>query len=194
MRNVNMVSLAIAAAAAVVGSLASAATAPGPDVAVIDGAWQHRTIRVSYFGITSLYTCSGLEDHVRDILVLFGARKDAKVRASGCARGPDAPSHTAWIDADFYTLAPAPDGAAPDTVKAYWTSREMGPKRPYFMDDGDCELVNQLKDTISKSFTLKDLKYETDCVPHQITINGFHVKADALIAVPMPKAPADKRS
>jgi hypothetical protein len=70
----------------------------------------------------------------------------------------------------------------------------MGPKRPYFMDDGDCELVNQLKDTISNSFALKDLKYETDCVPHQIMINGYHVKADALIAVPVPKAPDAKRS
>jgi hypothetical protein len=193
MRYVNIVPLAIVTAAAL-GSLASADTPPNSNVAVVAGAWQHHTVKVSYYGITSLYTCSGLEDHVRDILLHFGARQDAKVRASGCFRGPDSPSHSAWIDADFYTLAPATDSTAPDNVQAYWTSREIGPKRPYFMDDGDCELVNQLKDTISKSFALKDLKYETDCVPHQIMINGYHVKADALIAVPVPKAPDAKRS
>jgi hypothetical protein len=180
--------------AALVGGLASADTPPGSDATVVAGSWQHHTVKVSYYGITSLYTCGGLEDHVRDILLHFGARKDAKVRASGCARGPDAPSHNAWIDADFYTLAPATDSTAPDTVKAYWTLREMGPKRPYFMDDGDCELVDQMKDTISKSFALKDLKYETDCVPHEISLNGYHVKAEALIAVPVPKAPDAKRS
>ena len=193
MRYVKIVPLAIFTAA-LWASLASADSPPGSNGAVVAGSWQHHTVKVSYFGITSLYTCSGLEDHVRDILVHFGARKDAKVRASGCSRGPDSPSHSAWIDADFYTLAPATDSTAPDTVQAYWTSREMGPKRPYFMDDGDCELVNQLKDTISNSFALKDLKYETDCVPHQIMINGYHVKADALIAVPVPKAPDAKRS
>jgi hypothetical protein len=193
MRDVKIVPLAIVMAA-VMGGLCSAATPPGPDVTVVAGAWQHHTVKVSYFGITSLYTCSGLEDHVRDILLHFGARKDAKVRASGCARGPDSPSPTAWIDADFYTLAPATDSAAPDTVKAYWTQREMGPKRPSFMDDGDCELVDQMKDTISKSFALKDLKYQTDCFPHQIMINGFHVKADALIAVPEAKPLDNKRS
>jgi hypothetical protein len=156
---------------------------PPSDATAIAGTWQHHTMNINYYGITSLYTCYGLEDHVKEILVHFGARKDAKVRATGCAYGPDVPSHTAWINADFYTLAPASDGA-PNTVKAYWTRREIGPKRPFFMGDGDCELVDDMKDLISKNFALKDLQYETDCVPHEINLNGFHVKADALIAVP----------
>jgi hypothetical protein len=62
------------------------------------------------------------------------------------------------------------------------------------MDDGDCELVDDMKDMISKNFALKDLTYETDCVPHQINLNGFHVKADALIALPAPTAADSKRS
>src|SRR5882762_7567558 len=103
MRYVKIVPLAIITAA-VAGSLASADTPPGPDVALVAGSWQHHTVKLNYYGITALYTCSGLEDHVKDILVHFGARKDAKVRASGCFRGPDSPSHSAWIDADFYTL------------------------------------------------------------------------------------------
>jgi hypothetical protein len=193
MRYTKIVPLAIITAA-LAGSLAGADTPPGPDVALVAGSWQHHTVKLNYYGITSLYSCSGLEDHVKDILMHFGARKDAKVRASGCFRGPDSPSHSAWIDADFYTLAPATDSTAPDTVQAYWTSREIGPRRPYFMDDGDCELVSQMKDTISKSFALKDLTYETDCVPHQLMINGYHVKADALIAVPVPKVADAKGS
>jgi hypothetical protein len=186
-----IVLLAISAAAGAAGP--AAAADPPPDATVVAGAWQHHTMNIHYYGITSLYSCYGLEDHVKDILVHFGARKDAKVRATGCERGPDVPSHTAWIDADFYTLAPASEGAT-DSVKAHWTRREIGPKRPYFMDDGDCELVDDMKDMISKNFALKDLTYETDCVPHQINLNGFHVKADALIALPAPTAADSKRS
>ena len=74
-----------------------------------------------------------------------------------------------------------------DTVKAYWTPREIRPDRPSFMDEGDCELVDQMRDVISKNFALKDLQYQTDCFPYQVNLNGYHVKADALIAAPAPK-------
>jgi hypothetical protein len=165
------------------------------DADVVAGVWQHHTLKISYFGFTSHYTCYGLEDHVRDILVHLGARKDAKVSATGCFRGPDVPSPSAWVNMDFYTLAPAAsDAAATDTVKAYWAKRDIGPRRPFFMDDGDCELIEQLKTPISNNFSLKDVDYRTDCVPHQINLNGFSIKAQALVAVPVPKAAALKPS
>lgn len=163
-----------------------AAEAPVSDSQVVGGVWQPHKARISYFGITSIFTCSGLEDHVREILVHLGARKDARVHASGCP-GPDRPSPTAWIDAEFSTLAPTDNLQGPDVVKAYWAQREIGPRRPFFMGEGDCELVDQLEDTIKSSFALRDLQYRANCVPHQITLNGFQVKAEALVAVPEPK-------
>jgi hypothetical protein len=44
-----------------------------------------------------------------------------------------------------------------------------------------------MRDVISKNFALKDLQYQTDCFPYQVNLNGYHVKADALIAAPAPK-------
>lgn len=174
------------------GSISRAADPVVSDSDTVAGVWQHHTLKMNYFGFTAHYTCYGLEDHVRDILLHLGARKDAKVSATGCVRGPDVPSPSAWVNLDFYTLAPAADNAsATDVVKAYWAPKEIGPRRPYFMGDGDCELVEQLKDTISKSFALKDMVYRTDCVPNQITLDGFRVKAQALVAVPAPKKAAN---
>ena len=154
---------------------------------MVAGSWQHHSVTFHYFGLTTRFSCSALEDHVKAILLHFGARKDAEVLAHGCL-GPDLPSRIAVVDADFYTLAPAADSSGADTVQAYWTNREIQPEHPYLLNDGDCELVRAMKDTVSKSFALKDLKYDTGCFPHQLYSNGYHVKANALIAVPVLKA------
>jgi hypothetical protein len=169
------------------GGAALGAEPPAPGE-VVASSWQHHKLTINYFGITALYTCYGLEDHVKDILVHLGARPDAKVRASGCPRGPDVPSRSAWIEADFYTLAPAADATAPDVVRAVWSAREISPRRPYYMDDGDCELVDQMKDLISKNFTLKDVAFTASCTPHALSPNSFHVKANALVALPEAKS------
>src|SRR6202048_3069493 len=132
---------------------AAEATAATPPVDVVTGAWQHHKVTFSYYGITSLYTCDGLEGHVRQILLHLGARRDVKVYASGCPGPFNAPSRSAWVDAGFYTLRPAADADASDTVKARWTPLEVTARRPYFMGEGDCELIQGMKDLITKNFS-----------------------------------------
>jgi len=152
---------------------------------VVASAWQHHKVKFNYVGFTSLYTCDGLEDHVRQILLHIGARKDIDVRAAGCPGPFNAPSRTAWVDADFYPLAPAADASASDTVQARWTRLEVTPTRPNFMGGGDCELIEQMKTLITQNFSLRNIEYRTDCVAHQIALDGFAVKGQALRALPM---------
>jgi hypothetical protein len=150
---------------------------------VVDGAWQHHRVSFSYVGFTTLYTCDGLEDHVRQILLHLGARADVHVTASGCPGPFNAPSHSAFVDAEFYALAPAGE-AASATVKARWTALEVTARRPSFMGDGDCELVQEMKDLITKNFSLRNVEYRTKCFPHDVTLDEFSVKGQALRAVP----------
>ena len=131
------------AAAAVIllsGATARSGAAPEPAVTpagdVVSGAWQHHKVTFTYIGFTALFTCSGLEDHVRQILVHLGARKDAKVSATGCPGPIDTPSGSAWVDADFYSLAPAVDPAEPNLVRAHWTALQVSPRRPHFIQGG----------------------------------------------------------
>ncbi len=153
---------------------------------IVSSAWQNHKLRFNYFGFTSLYTCDGLEEHVHQILLHLGARSDAKVSAVGCVGSASTPTRNALVILDFYTLAPASDGS--DTVKARWTPLELGPNRPSFMGDGDCELVQQMKDLITQNFSLRDVDYRTGCYPHAITIGAFEVKGQALRAIPNPGA------
>ena len=164
-----------------VGSRCAAANAAdSPPGELVTGTWQHHKLTFNYFGFTSLYTCDGLEDHVRQILVHLGARKDLTVSATGCPGPFDTPSRTAWVNTDFYSLAPVTGAGGSDTVNARWTVLEVTPRRPGFMGDGDCELVEQMKDLITKNFTLRDVQYRTDCVAHEVTLDSFAIKAQAL--------------
>jgi hypothetical protein len=158
---------------------------PDQPADVVTGAWQHHKVNFSYIGYTSHFTCDGLEERVQAILLHLGARKDARVVASGCPGPIGATSRTAWVDADFHTLVPVDNAGGSDTVKASWTPLEVTPKSPRFMGDGDCELVQSMKNLITQNFSLRDIEYRTDCVPHQLTMDGFAVKGQVLRTLPV---------
>jgi hypothetical protein len=168
--------------------LASAADNPASNGQVISGTWEHRHVTFSYYGITSLYSCSGLETNIGSLLRHLGARKDVKVNARGCPHGYDAPSRNAIIDLDFYTLVPSSDATAADVVQAHWAPVVVNSSHPYFMGRGDCELIDEMKDVISKNFSFQDLKYRADCVPHEVNIDDFGIKAQVLRALPAASA------
>jgi hypothetical protein len=156
----------------------------------VAGTWQHRHAKFTYYGITSLYSCSGLETNISQLLRHLGARKDAKVRAIGCPRGYDTPGRNALVELDFYSLAPSTDANGADTVQARWTPVQVTANRPYFIEHGDCELMDEIKDVLTKNFSFRDLKYRTDCVPHQVNINDFSVNAEVLKPLPATVASA----
>jgi hypothetical protein len=77
-----------------------------------------------------------------------------------------------------------PTASAPDAVRARWTVLEVTPRRPAFMGDGDCELIQAMKDLITKNFRLRDLEYRANCVPHELLLDSFVIKGQVLKAVP----------
>jgi hypothetical protein len=180
----------LAALAAVFGTAAAVATTTESGGEVVTGTWQHHHVKFSYYGITALYSCDGLESNIRALLLHLGARNDAKVNARGCPKGFSVPGHNALIDVDFYTLSPG-SGAA-DTVQAQWMPVRVSPTHPYFMGHGDCELIEQLKDLISKNFSLREMNYRTDCIPHEVNVDDFSIKAQVLKERPAPLAKAAK--
>jgi hypothetical protein len=179
--------VAFVALGGIASETAVLAATPAPSGQIVNGEWQHHQVRFNYYGITSLYSCDGLESNVRSLLLHLGARKDAQVSAKGCPRGSSVPSRSAIIDTDFYTLAPS--SAVRDTVQAQWVPVLVNRSHPSFMSGGDCELINEMKDLISKNFSLRQVDYRTDCVPHEVNIDDFTIKAEALKELPVAPAP-----
>jgi hypothetical protein len=160
--------------------------AASPRGEVVTGAWQHHHANFSYYGITSLYSCDSLESNIRSLLEYLGARKGVAVNARGCPGGSSVPSRNAIIDVDFYSLAPSTDSQ--DAVQAQWMPVVVNSTHPYFMGRGDCELIDEMKDLITKNFSLRDLDYRTDCTPHEVNIDDFSIQAQVPKALPAPRA------
>jgi hypothetical protein len=154
-----------------------------PNAQLVSAVWQHHHVSFTYRGITTLYSCEGLETSIRSLLLYLGARKGAKVSAI-CPNGPNIPGRNTIINLDFDTPSPNADSKSHDTVQAEWSPVEVSPSRPYFIGDGDCELIDELKDLITKNFSLRDVSYRTHCTPRQVTVDSFSIKAQALKALP----------
>jgi len=172
------------------GTVVAVAADSSANQVPVTGIWEHHHANFTYYGITALYSCDGLENNIRALLLHLGARKDATVSARGCPHGSSIPGHNAIVDLDFYSLSPSTDAKGDNVVQARWVPVLVSPTHPYFMSHGDCELVDELKDILSKNFSLRELSYRTDCVPHQVNIDDFGIKADALKPLPAAAASA----
>jgi len=144
------------------------------------GRMASQQLTLNYSGFTTRYSCDGIENKVREILLAFGARKDLKVRATGCNEGASRPSRFAWVRAEFNTLAPATDPGAAAAVKSAWTKVQIAPHRPDFMGAGECELVEQMKDMLQKGFALRNAEFRTSCVPYQVSMADYSLTAEVL--------------
>jgi hypothetical protein len=156
------------------------AVATAAEPAAAPAQWHKQALKFDYSGFTTFYSCDGLEGKVRDILLTFGARKDAKVRATGCSEGPNRPSRFAWVSAEFSSLAPAADPAAADVVKAGWARVQLAPNRPSYMGAGECELVERMRDLLQKGFALRNTEYRAACTPHQVSVADYSVTTEVL--------------
>ena len=168
------------ACALLVGPAMATASASSDLPAATPAQWHAQKLEFTYAGFTAFYTCEGLESKVRDILLTFGARKDAKVHALGCDRAQNQPNKIAWVQAEFSSLAPTADASASDNVPAVWDKVQLAPNHPNNMGMGECELVDQMRPMLEKGFALRNTNYQTSCVPKQISVADYNVKAEVL--------------
>jgi hypothetical protein len=150
------------------------------------GVWQKHEYSFVYLGFTSTYSCDGLADKIKILLVAAGARQDAKSRAGACAAGFGRPDKFARADLTFYTLAPSgtdtPSAGKP--VDGVWRSVSFADRSPRELYTGDCELIEQFRDSILPMFATRNVENHTTCIPHQNSGSNISLKFEAFAAVP----------
>src|SRR5450631_4231761 len=111
------------------------------------GVWQKHELSFAYLGFTSTYSCDGLADKVKLLLIAAGARQDAKSRPGACASGFGRPDKFARADLTFYTLVPGNAGGSSDAegTAGTWRSVAFAASSPRELSIGDCELVEQFR-------------------------------------------------
>jgi hypothetical protein len=181
------------------------------------GVWKQHQVDFTFIGFTTSYSCDGLAEKLEKLLRAAGARADAKAIPGGCDR-PVGPSRISNAHLTFYTLDSAPPQAepaptppapaaaparqigksAPQLKKAAvpepgvgaWKSVAWRAHSPFFLDPGDCELVEQFAHELLPLFETRKVEQHMTCVPNQIVLGGVQLNFDVLAALPPAEKPA----
>ncbi len=169
----------------------AAATTAVPALAVAPPAsrWVERKLDYTYMGFTTHFSCDGLRDTVREVLLALGARKsDLKIYSRGCAR-LEGPEPFPGVAATFSVLVPVAPGeagqagaGAPQATR--WQSVDLVRLNQSGRDHAPCELLEQLKDKALPLFTSRNLVFQSTCVPHDITLGEIQFKVEVLRPAP----------
>ena len=167
------------AAAADDGAPATQPASP-PEFAV----WTQKEVQFTYMGFTTHYTCDGLRDAVRDMLLQLGARKsDLKVTEQPCSGQPDRPNPFPGVRIKMSVLQPAPAQIGSDTqvVEAHWKPVKLPYRETGINAAGQCELLEQFNQKIMPLFTTRNVDLHATCVPHQLEPLGTKLQAEVLV-------------
>jgi hypothetical protein len=251
------------------------AQTPDQSAGAVTAQWTPKQLHFVYLGFTSKFSCDGLADRVRSVLLLLGARKDLQVSPSGCstpfgrpdpfpgvtikmnvlepasssnassggnaaaeylrvmiacltARGYSAqPGQPGGPDVFVYPrngqseaqtqfdrnechrwgvsqtgydpTRPAPQSsgnAAAQTVPAHWRLVDVNAAlaRDPLWQAGQCELLEQIKQSILPQFSARNVQYRSTCVPNQLYLGATQLRAEMLVpeaqSAPAPPAAA----
>jgi hypothetical protein len=186
----------------------AAGAAEGP---VVDAVWVERDIFVTYMAFTSYYSCEGLRDKVRWVLKELGARPDFKVTTRGCIRlsGPEVMPGVRIVaalpvEATPEVLAEIASGASKRELESRATGKALAEpeatarfpalrRRIEFrsqmngpLEDGDCELIEQLRDQLIVPLGAKIIENSVRCAPRQVTLGAVRLTVEVLQPLPEP--------
>jgi hypothetical protein len=146
----------------------------------IPAVWKEQHLSFFYMGRTSRYTCDGLRDKVRAMLLDLGARRDLRITALGCedtaARVNIVFSAPALPDASTKPPHPGDLGAVDARFETFTITSDAFRN----MGIADCELVEEFAHQILPKFVTRDLKQDITCVPFQQSGGRFLVRGKIL--------------
>ncbi|MET0988137.1 MAG: hypothetical protein ABW034_22290 [Steroidobacteraceae bacterium] len=172
----------------------------------VQAIWKRQEIDFFYQSFTTFYTCDGLEDRVETILRAVGA-KDVKAIATGCfgnapSRTPHVklvaktpmeatPEALAELEKDKSTreLKARVRGERPEEVTAQfpatWKPVNLSVGQ-FGIDSGECELIEELTRKVFPKLSVRVVKNDVRCTPHQANFSQPRLQVEALTALPKP--------
>jgi hypothetical protein len=165
----------------------AAENAPAPAGEPQSAVWTDKELTFVYQGFTTRYSCDGLRDKVRSVLLDLGAqKKNLKVMAMGCSSPTGLPDPFPGVRVKMRVLQPAdsPEAAKaadPTPVAAHWKPVDLKLRDSFTTDSGECELVEQIRQKIVPAFAARNVDLRTTCIPHQATVARPILKMEVLV-------------
>ena len=147
--------------------------------------WAPKELNFAYQGFTTKYSCDGLQERMRDVLLKLGARPDIQVRGFGCTR-PVGPDPFASVSIKMNVLQPAGKQGGP-AVPVHWQRVDLltGLYKHDPVDAAaDCELIGQIKQKVLPLFATRNVDYSSTCELRHLLVGGTRLKAEVLVADP----------
>lgn len=144
--------------------------AAAADEEEIAATWKRYEVRFHYTGFTTRYSCDGLQDKVRRLLLHAGVRKDLKISLSGCEVGPGRVASMPGLRIVFWApeLPEAGRRDVGEPALARWRRVVMRRNQPRWLEAGDCELVEQFRDRLLPQLMTRAVSSDINCVPYQL--------------------------
>lgn len=163
------------------------------DTGGVSAVWTPKEMRFVYLGFTSKFSCDGLADRMRKVLLLLGARKDLQVSPSGCSSPFGRPDPFPGVMIKMNVLEPADqahaakgddgskESAAP--VPAHWKMIDVNAAlaRDPLWQAGQCELLEEVKQSVLPKFSTRNVSYRSTCVPNQLNVGATQLRAEVLV-------------
>jgi hypothetical protein len=161
---------------------AEAGSAAAPTGEGQPAVWTEKELTFVYQGFTTRYSCDGLRDKVRSVLLDLGAeKKGLKVLQLGCSSASGRPDPFPGVKVKMRVLQPAsgtPDDKTP--VAAHWKPVDLKLRDSFTTDSGECELVEQIRHKIVPLFASRNVDLKTNCIPHQATATRPTLRLEVL--------------
>jgi hypothetical protein len=164
---------------------ADAQNGPGVPIAAV---WKEQHLNFFYMGRTSRYSCEGLRDKVRAMLLDLGARRDIRVTALGCDADARARPGSLGPSLNIVVSTPALPNASAKPLHPGDLAAVDARFEPFTitsdafrnMGIADCELVEEFSRQILPKLAARILKQDITCVPLQQSGSRFLVRGEVL--------------
>lgn len=165
--------------------LAAGGAVRADESTVLSGTWQKHQYSFVSMGFTSTYSCDGLADKLKRLVLAAGARSDAKVLPGACPQFGHV-EKLARADLTFYALIPDEGAKTSDGPRAAgaWRAVTLAPSSPRELGVGDCELVEQFRAELLPMFAIRSVDDQTTCVPFQESGSVINLKFESFAAAP----------
>jgi hypothetical protein len=162
------------------------------DTSTVPAVWKEQRLNFFYMGRTSRYSCDGLRDKVRAMLLELGARRDLALTALGCENAALARPGSMGPSLSIVFSAPAlPEPSARPlhpgdlaAVVARFDAFTITSDAFRNMGVADCELVEEFAHQILPKLVTRWLKQDITCVPLQQSGGRFLLRGEILRSVP----------
>jgi hypothetical protein len=188
----------LAVLAVLAACLGRSVRADAPAAAAADevpAVWTPKQLHFVYLGIGTKFSCDGLTDRLKEVLLQLGARHDLKVHPSGCWGPGGVPDAFPGASIEMHVLEPLSAASAgrqrstgdkvgdttAQTVRAHWQMVDVTGRQDVLRAAGECELIEQIKQSILPKFTTRKVEYSSTCIPFQPEPGGTRLRAEVLV-------------